>query len=99
MNVAEELLLMAVNATYGVAIQSNDIEHLRRHLQQAKKKFLSEGHEAFAHLSFRTSPDSLTELWIVKKGEPDVRLSVVNGSGSVEAETPEGDRGGEGSTR
>ena len=66
MKVAEELLVSALEAQHGLAVQSADIEHLRRHLTQAKARFVKEGHAAFACLKFRTSPNSLTELWIVK---------------------------------
>ena len=68
---AEELLISALQSEHGIAVQSADIEHLRRHLNQAKAQLIREGHGEFACLSFRTSPHSLTELWIVKQEKPD----------------------------
>ena len=61
-----QLLYDAINAEYGIAVETNDPERLRQKLYPLRKQ-----DELFTPLAFVLSPFNPQELWILKKGPPD----------------------------
>lgn len=61
-----ELLYRALESPYGIAVETEDPNHLRQKLYPIRKTT-----PEFDPLAFCISPLNANDLWIIKQGTPD----------------------------
>jgi len=66
----DSLLEAALEAPFGIAVLSADIEHLRREFNLRRGELRKSGINLYDNLLFRTNPSNLLELYLIHKEPP-----------------------------
>lgn len=62
-----DLLLRGLASPFGIAVQSEDTQHLRNRLIAERTEHIRAGNNQFSRLTITIPSHNLGELWLVKK--------------------------------